>query len=120
MNSTPSPRRTRPTLSPATIAGNMDKDFADAASQAAAPRRAGPFYSAGITENNSTVAEVLSKVRKPENAWLLTWTIQEVFPSLKARPQGAVVSEQAAQEFYINTDDLEAARMGVSPTRSTR
>ena len=75
----------------------------------------GPFYSAGITENNSTVTQVLSKVRRPDNAWLLTWTIQEVF-SKSERPghKGLWSSEKATQEFFINTDDLEAARQGVS------
>ncbi len=75
----------------------------------------GPFYSAGITEHNSAVAEVLSKVRKAENAWLLTWTIQEVY-SKGERPgrKGCGRSDKDTQEFYINTDDLEAARQGVS------
>ena len=75
----------------------------------------GPFYSAGITEHNSAVAEVLSKVRKAENAWLLTWTIQEVY-SKGERPgrKGLWSSDKDTQEFYINTDDLEAARQGVS------
>ncbi|TJU95150.1 MAG: hypothetical protein E5Y35_32660, partial [Mesorhizobium sp.] len=75
----------------------------------------GPFYTAGITENNSTVTEVLAKVRKPENAWLLTWTIQEVFSkSEKPGRKGLFSSEKTTQEFFINTDDLEAARQGVS------
>jgi hypothetical protein len=58
---------------------------------------------------------VLEKVRKAENAWLLTWTIQEVY-SKNERPgrKGLFSSEKATQEFFINTDDLEAARMGVS------
>ena len=65
-------------LSPLTIAMNLDKDFPDLHPKQLRRVVLGPFYSAGITENNSTVQEVLSKVRKPENAWLLTWTIQEV------------------------------------------
>ena len=103
------------TLSPATIAGNLDKDFETLHPKQLRRVVLGPFYSAGITENNSTVTEVLSKVRKPENAWLLTWTIQEVF-SKAERPgrKGLWSSEKATQEFFINTDDLEAARQGVS------
>ena len=102
-------------LSPATIAVNMDKDFAALHPKQLRRIVLGPFYSAGVTENNATVAEVLSKVRKPENAWLLTWTIQEVYSkSEKPARKGLWSSEQAAQEYYINTDDLEAARMGVS------
>lgn len=102
-------------LSPATIANNMDKDFANLHPKQLRRLVLGPFYSAGVTENNPIVAEVLSKVRKPENAWLLTWTIQEIYSKAeKPGRRGLWSSEQASQEFYINTDDLEAARMGVS------
>jgi hypothetical protein len=102
-------------LSPATIAGNLDKDFETLHPKQMRRFILGPFYSAGITENNSTVQQVLEKVRKAENAWLLTWTIQEVY-SKNERPgrKGLFSSEKATQEFFINTDDLEAARMGVS------
>jgi len=102
-------------LSPATIAGNLDKDFADLHPKQLRRVVLGPFYTAGITEHNSIVEEVLSKVRKPENAWLLTWTVQEVF-SKSERParKGLFSSTPAAEEFHIETDDLEAARQGVS------
>ncbi|MBZ9763933.1 hypothetical protein LB553_24045 [Mesorhizobium sp. CA8] len=103
------------TLSPATIAVNLDKDFEPLHPKQLRRVVLGPFYSAGITENNSTVAEVLAKVRKPDNAWLLTWTIQEVFSkSEKPGRKGLFSSEKTTQEFFINTDDLEAARQGVS------
>src|SRR3954454_13142560 len=72
-------------LSPATIAGNLDKDFETLHPTQLRRVVLGPFYSSGITENNSTVTEVLAKVRRPENAWLLTWTVQEVF-SQSERP----------------------------------
>jgi len=102
-------------LSPATIAVNMDKDFETLHPKQLRRVVLGPFYSAGITENNSTVTEVLSKVRRPDNAWLLTWTIQEVFSkSEKPGRKGLWSSDKATQEFFINTDDLEAARQGVS------
>ena len=103
------------TLSPATIANNLDKDFPTLHPKQLRRLVLGPFYSAGITENNSTVTDVLSKVRKQENAWLLTWTTQEVY-SKEERPgrRGLWSSEKVTQEFYINTDDLEAARQGVS------
>ena len=103
------------TLTPSTIATNLDKDFDTLHPKQLRRFVLGPFYSAGITENNSTVQQVLEKVRKAENAWLLTWTIQEVY-SKNERPgrKGLFSSEKATQEFYINTDDLEAARMGVS------
>jgi hypothetical protein len=103
------------TLSPATIASNLDKDFPELHPKQLRRIVLGPFYTAGITEHNSAVADVLSKVRKQENAWLLTWTIQEIY-SKGERPgrKGLWSSEPASEEFYINTDDLEAARQGVS------
>ena len=102
-------------LSPITIASNLDKDFETLHPKQLRRVVLGPFYSAGITEHNSVVSEVLAKVRKPENAWLLTWTIQEVF-SKTERPgsKGLFSSQKATQEFHIETDDLEAARQGVS------
>ncbi|TPK71457.1 hypothetical protein FJ930_15305 [Mesorhizobium sp. B2-4-15] len=103
------------TLSPATIAVNLDKDFPDLHPKQLRRVVLGPFYSAGITENNSVVAQVLAKVRKPDNAWLLTWTIQEVYSkSEKPGRRGLWSSEPASEEFFIDTDDLEAARQGVS------
>ncbi|CCV08867.1 conserved hypothetical protein [Mesorhizobium metallidurans STM 2683] len=103
------------TLSPATIAVNLDKDFEPLHPKQLRRVVLGPFYSAGITDNNSTVIEVLAKVRKPENAWLLTWTIQEVYSKAeKPGRKGLFSSEKTTQEFFINTDDLEAARQGVS------
>ncbi|MDQ6436777.1 hypothetical protein RB623_22220 [Mesorhizobium sp. LHD-90] len=103
------------TLSPVTIATNLDKDFETLHPKQLRRMVLGPFYSAGITENNSVVTEVLSKVRKPENAWLLTWTLQEVFSkSEKPGRRGLWSSDKATQEFHIETNDLEAARQGVS------
>jgi hypothetical protein len=103
------------TLSPATIASNLDKDFETLHPKQLRRVVLGPFYSAGITEHNSAVTEVLSKVRKAENAWLLTWTIQEVYSKAeKPGRKGLFSSEKSTQEFHINTDDLEAARQGVS------
>lgn len=102
-------------LTPATIATNMDKDFPTLHPKQLRRIVLGPFYSAGITENNARINEILSRVRKPENAWLLTWTMQEVF-SKAERPatKGFFSSTPATQEFHIDTNDLEAARMGVS------
>lgn len=102
-------------LTPATIATNMDKDFPTLHPKQLRRIVLGPFYSAGLTENNARINEILSRVRKPENAWLLTWTMQEVF-SKAERPavKGFFSSTPASQEFHIETNDLEAARMGVS------
>ncbi len=102
-------------LSPATIAGNLDKDFDELHPKQLRRVVLGPFYSAGITEHNSVVAEVLSKVRREQNAWLLTWTVQEVFSkSEQPARKGLFSSQPAREEFHINTDDLEATRQGVS------
>lgn len=102
-------------LSPLTIAVNLDKDFPDLHPKQLRRVVLGPFYSAGITDNNSTVAGVLAKVRRPENAWLLTWTIQEVYSKgEKPGRKGLWSSQPASEEFHIDTDDLEAARQGVS------
>ena len=102
-------------LSPATIAGNLDKDFDELHPKQLRRVVLGPFYSAGITDHNSTVTDILAKVRRKQNAWLLTWTVQEVY-SKSERParKGLWSSQPAREEFYINTDDLDAARQGVS------
>lgn len=102
-------------LSPITIAQNLDQDFDFLHPKQLRRFVLGPFYGAGLTKNNSRVSEILSKVRKPENAWVLTWTMQEVF-SKAERPakRGIWSSSPAREEFHINTDDLEATRQGVS------
>jgi len=102
-------------LTPVTIATNMDQDFPTLHPKQLRRLVLGPFYSAGITENNDSITEILSKVRRPENAWLLTWTMQEVF-SKAERPatKGFFSSTPGMEEFHIETGDLEAARMGVS------
>jgi len=102
-------------LTPVTIASNLDRDFPTLHPKQLRRLVLGPFYSAGITENNDSITEILSKVRRPENAWLLTWTMQEVF-SKAERPatKGFFSSTPGMEEFHIETGDLEAARMGVS------
>jgi hypothetical protein len=102
-------------LTPATIASNMDRDFPTLHPKSVRRIVLGPFYSAGITENAGRVNEILSRVRKPENAWVMTWTVQEVFSKREQPAQkGFFSSAPAVQEFHIETHDLEAARMGVS------
>jgi hypothetical protein len=102
-------------LTPATIANNLDKDFDVLHPKQLRRFVLGPFYSAGITEHNSRVSDILSKVRQPENAWLLTWTVQEVV-SVAERParRGLWSSQPSREEFHIETGDLEAVRQGVS------
>ena len=102
-------------LTPVTIATNLDKDFEELHPKQMRRIVLGPFYSAGITENNAKINEILSKVRKTENAWLLTWTVQEVFSKAERPAQrGFFSSTPASEEFHIDTDNLEATRMGVS------
>lgn len=102
-------------LSPVTIAQNIDADFEFLHPKQLRRFVLGPFYSAGATDNNDKISRILSKVRKEENAWLLTWTMQEVF-SKTERPakRGLWSSEPARDEYHIDTDDLEATRQGVS------
>jgi hypothetical protein len=102
-------------LSPVTIAQNLDADFEHLHPKQLRRFVLGPFYSAGVTENSDLISRILSKVRKDENAWLLTWTMQEVF-SKAERPakRGLWSSEPARDEYHIETDDLEATRQGVS------
>ncbi|MCV9961356.1 hypothetical protein OIU34_05530 [Pararhizobium sp. BT-229] len=102
-------------LTPVTIATNLDKDFPELHPKQLRRIVLGPFYSAGITENNARINDILSKVRKSENAWLLTWTVQEVFSKAERPAQrGFWSSTPASEEFHIDTDNLEATRMGVS------
>jgi hypothetical protein len=102
-------------LSPVTIATNMDKDFATLHPKRLRRIVLGPFWTVGITRNNAVVSDVLSRIRKVENAWLMTWTVQDIVskhevPAVK----GFFSTEPAKQEYHIETADLEAVQMGVS------
>ncbi len=102
-------------LTPSTIATNMDRDFPDLHPKKLSRLVLGPFYASGITENNPVITDILSKVRRTENAWAITWTVQDIL-SVSERPEqrGFFSSTPAMQEFHVETGDLEAARMGVS------
>ena len=102
-------------LTPATIAANMDEEFPTLHPTQLRRIVLGPFYSAGITQNNDTVSVILDKVGDPANAWLLSWTIQDIY-SRHERPgsKGLWSSTPPRQEYHIETGDLDAARMGVS------
>lgn len=102
-------------LTLSTIATNLDQDFADLHPKQLRRFVLGPFYHADVTVHGQTVDEILQKVRKPENQWLMTWTMQEIFSkSEKPAKRGLWGGEPAREEFFINTDDLDCARMGVS------
>ena len=102
-------------LTPSTIATSMDERFETLHPKQLRRFVLGPFYSAGITEHGSRVNEVLGRIRREENAWLLTWTMQEVFSVGETEAKRSFWSQTPArQRFHIETDDLDAARMGVS------
>ncbi len=105
-------------LTLSTIATSMDKDFDRLHPKQLRRFVLGPFYHSGITEHGHVVAEILAKVRKPENAWLMTWTMQEIY-SVNETPAkwGLWNSQPARDEYFINTDDLDCARQGVSSFR---
>lgn len=102
-------------LTPVTIATSMDKDFPTLHPKQLRRFILGPFYHSGVTVHGATVDTILQKVSRPENQWLLTWTLQEVF-SVNEKPGkwGLFGSEPPRDEYHIATEDLEAVRMGVS------
>ena len=75
----------------------------------------GPFYHAGITEHGHAVDAILAKIKRSDDAWLLTWTQQEIY-SMSETPAkwGLWGGEPARDAYFINTDDLDCARQGVS------
>jgi len=102
-------------LSLSTIGTNMDQDFDNLHPKQLRRFVLGPFYHAGITDHGHKVDKILQKVKRPENAWLMTWTMQEIY-SANENPAkwGLWGGTPAREEFYINTDDLDCARQGVS------
>lgn len=102
-------------LTLSTIATNLDHDFDQLHPKQLRRFVLGPFYHADITVHGETVDKILAKVRKPENQWLMTWTLQEIY-SINEKPAkwGLWGGAPAREEFHINTDDLDCARMGVS------
>ncbi|MDD9910261.1 MAG: hypothetical protein OXR62_11265 [Ahrensia sp.] len=102
-------------LTLATIADNMDSDFETLHPKQLRRIVMGPFYSSGLTSHGRMVEKILAKVRNAENAWLLTWTEQELFAVSETPAKwGLFGSTPSKQTFHINTNDLEAVRQGVS------
>lgn len=102
-------------LTLSTIATAMDHDFDHLHPKQLRRFVLGPFYHSDITVNGKTVDKILKKIKKPENQWLLTWTLQELI-SVNEKPAkwGLWGGDPAREEFYINTDNLDCARQGVS------
>jgi hypothetical protein len=102
-------------LTLSTIATSLDKDFPALHPKQLRRFVLGPFYHSEITVNGGIVDQILQKVKRPDNQWMLTWTLQEIY-SMNEKPGkwGLLGSQPPQEEFYLNTDDLDAARMGVS------
>lgn len=102
-------------LTLSTVATNLDKDFDYLHPKQLRRFVLGPFYHSEITVHGAVVDKVLAKVSKPQNRWLMTWTLQELY-SVNEKPAkwGLWGGDPAREEFFINTDDLDSARMGVS------
>ena len=102
-------------LTLSTIATSLDHDFDHLHPKQLRRFVLGPFYHAGITEHGQVVGEILKKVKREENQWLMSWTLQEIY-SVNEKPAkwGLWGGDPARDEFFINTDDLDCARQGVS------
>ncbi|MEO0328443.1 MAG: hypothetical protein AAF217_07565 [Pseudomonadota bacterium] len=102
-------------LTLSTIATNLDTDFDHLHPKQLRRFVLGPFYHTAFTRHGEKVDQILARVRREENAWLMTWTMQEIFSAREqAAESGFWSSQPAREEFHINTDDLECVRMGVS------
>lgn len=102
-------------LTPTTIATNLDKDFDHLHPKQLRRIVLGPFWTEGVTQNNPVISDILGRVVKAENAWLLSWTVQEVFSKSETPAKRGIWSSSPAREnYHIETNDLEATRQGVS------
>lgn len=97
------------------IATALDTDFANLHPKQLRRFIVGPLYAGGLTRNNEHVQTVLNGVSDADNAWLLTWTLQELY-SKEENPAkwGLWGGSQAQEIYYVNTEDLDCAQQGVS------
>lgn len=102
-------------LTLSTIATSLDHDFDHLHPKQLRRFVLGPFYHADITDHGQRVDKILKTVKREENRWLLTWTLEEIY-SVNEKPAkwGLWGGNPARDEFFINTNDLDCARMGVS------
>lgn len=97
------------------IATAMDGDFPELHPKQLRRFVLGPFYAGGLTNHNEKVQKVLDEVVDPANAWLLTWTMQELFSKEEIPARNGLWGGSPAKEiFHVDTDDLDCAAQGVS------
>ena len=102
-------------LSLTTIATELDKTFEELHPKQLRRFIVGPFYAGAVTKHNELLQGVLDGVENPENNWLLTWTMQELYSKEEQPGRWGLFGKSAPEEvFYINTQDLDCAQQGVS------
>lgn len=98
-----------------TIATALDKAFEDLHPKQLRRFVLGPFYAGGITKHNELVQGLLDKVDSTIDAWVLTWTMQELFSESEKPGQRRFWSSSPPEQvFHINTDDVDCVQQGVS------
>ncbi|MFK8033401.1 MAG: hypothetical protein AB8B94_04575 [Hyphomicrobiales bacterium] len=98
-----------------TIATALDKEFDDLHPKQLRRFVLGPFYAGGITKHNELVQGLLDKVDATIDAWVLTWTMQELFSASEKPGQRRFWSSSPPEQvFHINTDDVDCVQQGVS------
>lgn len=102
-------------LSLTTIATAMDAEFPTLHPKQLRRMILGPFYVGGLTSHGPLVQTILNGVADPANAWLLTWTLQELFSQSQSPARHGLWSSEAPKEnYFINTNDLDCVQQGVS------
>lgn len=98
-----------------TIATALDKEFEELHPKQLRRFVLGPFYAGGITKHNELVQGLLDKVDATVDAWVLTWTMQELFSASEKPGQRRFWSSSPPEQiFHINTDDVDCVQQGVS------
>lgn len=98
-----------------TIATAMDEEFPTLHPKQLRRMVLGPFYVGGLTAHGPLVQTILNGVGAPANAWLLTWTLQELYSQSETPARHGIWSSEPPKEhFYINTQDIDCVQQGVS------
>jgi hypothetical protein len=97
------------------IATAMDQDFPHLHPKQLRRVVLGPFYVTGVTSHGKLVKEILSNVTEIGNAWLLSWTVQELFSKGQSKnSKGLWGGSQSKEIYHIDNQNLEAVQQGVS------